>query len=114
MTERYMHTPGPWLVCVNSEDNMLSVEQDREAMERNGDYSEPAIVVMCVDDMGDRLDRATGEANARLIAAAPTLLEACEMTLLYLEQFADPQSNELWVQVAAAIREATTIQQDAN
>jgi hypothetical protein len=68
------HTPGPWIVCVNSLDDSLSVEQDGEVITE----SDPVIVVGCVDDMGDGLSRETGEANARLIAAAPDLLAACE------------------------------------
>jgi hypothetical protein len=69
------HTPGPWIVCVNSLDDSLSVEQDGEVITE----SDPVIVVGCVDDMGDGLSRETGEANARLIAAAPDLLAACDL-----------------------------------
>jgi hypothetical protein len=67
------HTPGPWVVCVNSLDNTISVEQDRERI--SPEDGEPTIVVQCVDDMGEGLDRETGMANARLIAMAPTMLD---------------------------------------
>lgn len=69
------HTAGPWVVCINSVDQMISIEQDAESL---GDSDgEPTIVVMCVDDMGEGLNREIGMANARLMAAAPDLLEVC-------------------------------------
>jgi hypothetical protein len=68
------HTPGPWIVCTNSEDNRLSIEQDFENLPEG--YSDPTIIVDCVDDMGQNLDRPTAEANARIMAAAPDLLNA--------------------------------------
>lgn len=63
-----MHTPEPWIVCTNSLDNSLSVEQDRAALEAAGSTEEPTIVAS-VDDMGDGLSREIGEANAARIVA---------------------------------------------
>ncbi len=69
-----VHTAGPWVVCINSIDQQISIEQDRESLEQNGDESgEPVVVVMCVDDMGEGLDREIGLANAHLIAEAPEM-----------------------------------------
>lgn len=65
-------TPGPWVVCLNSEDNRLSIEQDLHNL--SNEYGDPTIIVDYVGDMGQNLDRQTGEANARLIASAPELL----------------------------------------
>jgi len=87
MTTEAKHTPGPWIVCtMDDSDNALSIEQDRLA---RGD-EEPSIVAE-VDLCGDGIDRTTGEANARLIAAAPDLLAACEESLrvLTLESVTD-------------------------
>lgn len=75
------HTPGPWIVCINSLDDRLCIEQDRAAMEASGNHEEPTVVVGCVDDMGDGLNREIGEANARLIAAAPDLLASLARVL---------------------------------
>ena len=64
------HTPGTWTV------------------ERLGN----GFFTIIVRDGNDRYEGATiasevcnGEANARLIAAAPELLEACQFALKYLE-----------------------------
>lgn len=66
------YTPGPWIVCtVDGDDSILSIEQDREALVDE----EPSIVAE-VDLSGDGIDEVAGAANARLIAAAPDLLEA--------------------------------------
>jgi hypothetical protein len=67
------HTPGPLIVCINSIDGRISIQQDREHCEY-----EPTVTVDCVDDMGEGLDRETGLANAYLYAAAPDLLAACK------------------------------------
>lgn len=54
------HTPGPWFVFPHGEERMWHV----------GPAQHSVVFVREVDD---------AEANARLIAAAPDLLEACEM-----------------------------------
>ena len=52
-----MHTPGPWIINRETEENLINIE--------------PGIG--CAYGLGK-----TPEANARLIAAAPELLSACE------------------------------------
>lgn len=47
----------------------------------------------------------SGEADARLIAAAPDLLDACEELLIYLADWDDPD-NETCVKARAAIAKA--------
>ena len=56
----------------------------------------------------------TIEADARLITAAPELLEACWATIQYLNTRADPESNELWGKVSAAYRTACGIERLAS
>jgi hypothetical protein len=96
LSELTEHTPGPWVVCINSIDNKISVEQDGSSL-LEGD---PTIVVDCVDDMGQGLDRKTGLANARLIAAAPTLLAVCQEVLSYLP---DKTIEGSWDSVSASL-----------
>lgn len=92
MKTETQHTPGPWIVsripahsgelvyCLigrNPESNLL-----RDAVAFAGTYAK---------DMngntikGKRIDAVQCEANARLIAAAPALLNACKEMLGYIE-----------------------------
>lgn len=54
------HTPGPWNVTVNYEDEAFSIDDS---------LGFPIAIALKI------------EANARLIAAAPDLLEACKLAL---------------------------------
>jgi len=47
--------------------------------------------------------------DARLIAAAPDMLEALRAALKFLEHYADPEANELWGKVGSVIAKATGI-----
>ena len=82
LSELTDHTPGPWVVCINSLDHKISIEQDAAAL-IEGD---PTIVVDCVDDMGQGLDRKTAIANARLMAASPKLFDVCQQILQQLPE----------------------------
>ena len=64
------HTPGPW--------HSVQPTFDREIMQ--------AYFYICNDiEAKTIMDKYEHEANARLIAAAPLLLEACEDILLMIE-----------------------------
>ena len=67
------HTPGPWIVCECDESAIVYIEQDRGAL-----HDEEPSTIGEIDLAGDGIDKDTGLANARLIAAAPDLLAACE------------------------------------
>jgi hypothetical protein len=67
------HTPAPW----HADEHMRIVGA-------NGD-------VICDVDPFDVLDAA--QANLALIAAAPALLEACQMVLEYENQRGDPSAT---------------------
>lgn len=68
------HTPGPWIVCEGDlESQIVFIEQDRECLI----HEEPSTIGE-IDLSGEGIDEITGLANARLIAAAPELLEACK------------------------------------
>ena len=64
------HTPGPWAVVASWEDYMVEAPNKEEIIFQDGPYQTPSIK----------------EANARLIAAAPDLLEALLECLQHLER----------------------------
>ena len=65
------HTPGPWTVTDEDDFYGLAIE----AAGREGEYVPVARVPVDYDDRPER------EANARLMAAAPDLLEALKALL---------------------------------
>ena len=60
------HTPGPWKVVTSWEDFMVEGPNREEIIFQDGPYGTPTIK----------------QANARLIAAAPDLLEALKLAVL--------------------------------
>lgn len=85
------HTPGPWAVKTDGEANYFTIADSKAnwlmRVQHNG---EPSTV--------------TQDANARLIAAAPELLELCELSLRALHEDDFPQLRD---QLRAAIARAT-------
>ena len=84
-----MHTPGPW-------------QQGRygpESFEVQGEHRTLAIVRPVFSD-------AVTLANARLIAAAPELLAACERALAFVESMPDNDNVGLADCLRAAIAKA--------
>ena len=73
MTAETKHTPGPWAVRPHwSDDSKLEVFPTRPDQDCTvGAWAEIA-------EVSEGGDGETAEANARLIAAAPDLLEACK------------------------------------
>lgn len=67
------HTPGPWY---------LSYPIGHDVLIRNSDSPYSAIIAS-VNDYNNDLDRQ--EANAKLITAAPELLEICKKVLIHLD-----------------------------
>ena len=59
------HTPGPWRVVDSWNDHMVESQNGEEIIWQDGPHNTPTI----------------NEANARLIAAAPDLLDALVMVL---------------------------------
>ena len=78
MTTKAAHTPGPWRTYSYSD----------SASARQWTVGTPGG-----DRIADNIERGKptdeAEANARLIAAAPELLEACKSALRYYEMFRD-------------------------
>ena len=84
------HTPGPWYIDGQNESAAIGYR---------------AIV----DNEGFTICNPSpmGQANARLIAAAPDLLAALEVVREYMNHAADQFSYEDIVQIRAAIAKAT-------
>ena len=82
------HTPGPWFVSVNDDTDETVVRCNEDA-----DY-EP-IICNCECDAAISVDHDGDEvsANARLIAAAPKLLDACEHFVAYHTAMVKGQIN---------------------
>lgn len=88
------HTPGPWTF-------------DGEQIEAlDGDaviaYMEP-YMEPCMEPWGpDRDERLEQEANARLVTAAPDLLEVCKLAKKYLQpDLVEPGRTVFWALVEA-------------
>ena len=73
------HTPGPWIVCTPSDStDYLCIEEDSQLV---GEASTIAEVNLG----GEGISEQIGSANARLIAAAPELLEVLYECKSFLE-----------------------------
>lgn len=94
------HTPGPWKLHRWTEN--IGVCADR-AKPRDC-----ATVAMVSRGIGDE-DRAVSDANATLIAAAPTLLDACRGALTYLRARGSFDTAEQQAPLIAAIEAATGV-----
>lgn len=89
-------TPGPWKVF----GNVIRAIETIDGQDRRGE-----IVAMPMSGGDpDRRNLGNFEANARLIAAAPDLLAACERALSELD--GDPHRYELVDAINAAISKA--------
>lgn len=71
------HTPGPWIV---------GQPEDHPYMVQKMDDEEYWFHSIADCEVGENMTEEEGKANARLIAAAPELLEALEDCLKFLEQ----------------------------
>jgi len=77
------HTPGPWIVCTPSDStDYLCIEEDSQLV---GEASTIAEVNLG----GSGISEQIGSGNARLIAAAPELLEALRKADALLKNASD-------------------------
>jgi hypothetical protein len=102
------HTPGPWTIEPHGATTALYADRDDGSHGFRGINLRHGLRLMNLDD-GD----SNFEANARLIAAAPELLEALKWILDYTESdgYADAIYGERWVktkQLLARIDGETT------
>ncbi len=83
------HTPGPWKLSANQ-------------FVKGSIYGSDSYLIASVS-----IGQSEYEANAKLIAAAPELLAACEMALPYLELPSNEITRADFEQIKAAIKKAT-------
>lgn len=98
------HTPGPWR-CSKSEqfgDTRFYISQ-QEGATYTPNYSDVATLI--AETICGEYGRIQ-EANARLIAAAPELLEACKM-MLFNMNLAGWENDDAAISARAAIQKAT-------
>lgn len=94
------HTPGPWLMVADLERGTFRVgRQDQR-------FGQSIIRVCTVTDQGNDEEKT---ANARLIAAAPDLLAACEAMVELFAQLHTGNRYEADRQARAAIAKATQL-----
>jgi hypothetical protein len=95
------HTPGPWVVIPRGESSgksVATIEPKPESMETTNYWT--------VADVNGL--RAEWEANLRLIAAAPELLEALQGVVAFWDSITMEDSvNDLHIKARAAIVKAT-------
>jgi len=89
------HTPGPWRVGENDRNDQPTVYGENEA------WLVAVVPHGCLGSM-----EATAAANARLIAAAPDLLDAAERLL---EHFSDSLPDHLVEEFKDAVSKAVTL-----
>lgn len=99
------HTPGPWTVIApNWSEHVITAEGCEIAC--------LSIEGTVTEETQDALSKTQG-ANARLIAAAPELLKAAQLTALHFKRsdasgnFLGDDEHEAWSALEAAISKAT-------
>jgi len=100
------HTPGPWSYRKVPRKQEWEINTGRCPNLGHESWTGMAVVFGCDDD--PKMGKVVGEANARLIAAAPDLLEACKA--MVSAQHAGPITDEMmlaWKQARAAMDKAT-------
>ena len=90
------HTPGPWYVGTEFNDQGRHIYAAQKVRHEDGDEWHPLIA--CTDDDERLVD---WQANARLIAAAPDLLEALQYAIKQVPELATVPG------ISAAIAKAT-------
>jgi len=70
MTPKHTHTQGPWHVGTGNGEGSIFAENGRTRLEING------TTLYLIAQVGRGWDEEEDEANARLIAAAPDMLDA--------------------------------------
>lgn len=89
-------TPGPWSLGRRS--------KYRVRIDGDGWIELASVVVAMTGDGGGRVSSPDGEANARLIAAAPELAEAAEDAFVFLGSV--DGASELRAKLMAALQKA--------
>jgi len=100
------HTPGPWELSEAQYKEGFGTYRRVEQVEQFGDV----VASVCIRHAVNHTLDACGDANARLIAAAPNLLEALEVILrdhMAVHGVGDLEMQPALFQARAAITNAT-------
>lgn len=103
--EKPQHTPGPWEASTGENDgrDFITIEHDGFPLcEVRGTND-----MSCIDEEQEPYIADEMVANAKLIAAAPDLLEACIEFVRKVEA-GEARSIRSYAQMKAAIKKATT------
>lgn len=77
---KHKHTPGPWTIDAGEGLSVLNADLDDPKIVAYG-YGDADIMMVANGDEVAASDMETARANARLIAAAPELLDACRKAI---------------------------------
>lgn len=105
------HTPGPWNVYESDDGHEIRMGR------ANDSISYPSHCIVTYDHMiypvdGEQYEEA--EANARLIAAAPELLEALEGMVEAFYLTTSPPQEDTFYKAVQAISKAKGVNEDEN
>lgn len=87
------HTPGPWFVSPKTD---VTVEGDLNVIQTHGSNVKGYHVAYCASWKDDKETAEEAEANARLMAAAPELLEALQEIYADYKALADSGDAGFW------------------
>lgn len=80
------HTPGPWRVDETKALGAYGVWTDYATHPGHDGAGYPSLVCSMVPTVKSEITREQRDANARLIAAAPDLLAACQESLAFISE----------------------------
>ena len=100
--EKPAHTPGPWRVGAGNGEGSIFCAEGRMTFSKKGTTLHPICNMVDGPMSFHAVGEAEDEANARLIAAAPCMLEALRNLVMDWERVIGPIPEDHEAQVAIA------------